>query len=108
MRIIRSGSIGVLFLVAALLAIGCQSSGGGGPKMSSPTKAVVVNTGHGGTLVYIASNQGDGVQALTGGGASGAECPKCRADAAKYFKTGQIDEVCSECGAHRFAVISPH
>jgi hypothetical protein len=108
MRMFRSISLSVVVL--AMLAAGCQSSGtAASPAMGMQyEKAVVVNNNHGGTLVYVPTANGSGVQALTGMGTAEPECKECKADAANYFKTGHIDAVCSVCGAHRTVVAAPH
>jgi hypothetical protein len=89
--------LGVLALV---MAGGCQNSS---PAASAPMpqKAIVVTGGNGGSVAVFEQTP-DGVMALTGPGT--VMCAQCKTDAEKYFKTGELVDKCSACGATRTPV----
>lgn len=88
-------------LAALALAVGCQSAPMGESAMSKsspPTKAVLVSSGQGSTILFIP--QPDGSMAMLASGKM-EKCAQCEADVASYFKTGKIDSKCAVCGATR-------
>ena len=92
-----------LGLLALAFAGGCQSTGT--PPSSAPAvpqKAVVLTTGNGTTTVLFPASDGNGVSALAS--AKVDHCAQCDADAAKYFKSGEIAPTCAVCGAKRTGV----
>ena len=72
------------------------------PSAAAPQKAVVLTTGNGTTTVLFPASDGNGVSALAS--AKVEHCAQCEADAAKYFKSGEIAPTCSVCGAKRTGV----
>ena len=104
-------SLGIFACLACLTFIGGCASGGGGEPTTAPTttasspsvsKAVMVTTGNGGSVLYLSSTDGS-LQTISTEGAP--ICNQCAEDAAAYFKTGHLDPICAVCGAHRTALI---
>jgi hypothetical protein len=98
-------SLFVITAMVGLLAVaGCKSSESSMSSAPMVDKAVVVTSGNGTTTIYIPA-AGGGVEMLSTSGAK--ECPTCKADAEKYFLTGQLVAKCPDCGATRTAVLAP-
>ena len=94
-------TVSALFMASALLlAVGCQSSGGG-PSASAPPHSAVVTTGNGVTTIYLPTSDG-GVERLAS--AESPHCAQCDADIAAYFKGAALAPKCSSCGAIRTPV----
>ena len=87
---------------ALFFVVGCQSGGAGAAAPAVPTRAIVVTTGQGQSVVYIPTADG-GVERLAS--ADMPACAQCEADAKQYFLTGQITPKCSVCGATRTPVM---
>jgi hypothetical protein len=86
---------------------GCQSSSKTAMDTASPTptKALLV-TGNGGSYAVFIPGEKPGEVAVLASGDMTA-CAQCKADAIKYFTTGELVEKCSVCGAKRMPLISP-
>jgi hypothetical protein len=94
-------SVATLFAVVCLTLVGgCQTSS---PPAPDTSKAVVVNTGQGTSVVYLSSTDGT-VHTMSTEGAG--VCKQCETDALAYFKTGHLDPVCQVCGAKRAALVA--
>jgi len=94
----------LLPLVGALLlslAVGCTTSkpAADAPSMV-PTKAIVITGGNGGATAVIIPGDKPGEVAVLASGDMKA-CAQCKADAIKYFQTGELVAKCPVCGATR-------
>jgi hypothetical protein len=101
----RYSAILAVVVFAAMVGFGCQSSTPSmSPAMTSPQRAVVVSGGNSGSSFTVFLPSGDAANPTMLCASGQAECPECKAAAAKYFQTGVLDPKCSRTGATRSVV----
>ncbi|MDB5333731.1 MAG: hypothetical protein JWP03_4882 [Phycisphaerales bacterium] len=82
-----------ILAVSLFAAAGCQSFAPG------PAASGRVMTAGGTTFVQVPTGQG-GYQVVAYSQEGAKVCPECKAIAAHYFETGELDQrVCKVCGA---------
>lgn len=84
-----------------------MSSAGSTAMPESPTRAVLVTSRQGSTVVFIPGNDPSKPMMLVTQGSSEHECARCEADIAKYFSTGELASKCPVCGATRTPLVLP-
>ncbi|CAA9424408.1 MAG: hypothetical protein AVDCRST_MAG64-3085 [uncultured Phycisphaerae bacterium] len=100
---VLSAALSLVLLVAA----GCQSTGAGSASVGRPMyRAVVSRPSNGQPLVFLipteSAGRGGKVQAMAAAGKP--VCEGCRAEAQRYYRSGQMATNCAICNAGLTAV----